>query len=251
MPLNSEAGIMHFKVLSILFFLITSVLFTDVYGIFVKMPDDHFVLGERLVTNIVVSNPSDAYKAVEVGVSNRAYSLFRKERLVESDEFIIIPAQFVLAPRQDRTVTIKWAGSMSLKAEKPFRVVVEEVLFKEKKEQVVEKTSAKVRIRLKFVNSFYVRPKGVKPKIVATALIPTENGRYYIDIKNEGSKHRIISKIDLGLGNAGNLGLIGVSPAMMNGAMNVLPGEVQRLVLSDLAQLPTKSYTIETFKMNP
>ena len=221
------------------------------FAIYVKLPVDNMVLGSAMVTNIQVSNPSEEFKAVEVNIASRKHSINRKEILEESDHFIIIPPQSVLGPNQERSVTLKWAGPTKLDKELPYRIVVEEVLFKDEKNQNAEGTSAKVNIRLRFVNSFYVKPKHVNPDIIAESLTPTKDNQFFLVLKNKGTEHLIVNTFDLDIKDKNKIvQTLAVDPKLMNGSINLLAGESQGLLLKELKDLNDKSYSVVLKNLN-
>ena len=215
------------------------------------MPKDYININKNKVANFTVSNPSEEYKAVEVNVLERKHTLERKEDLIENSDFIIIPAQFVLGPQQDRVVSLKWVGDASQKTEKPYRIVTEEVLFKKDKQEAGKSASAKVKIRLRFVNSFYAKPKNIAPNIVAESLIPTENNQHLLTIINQGTEHKIVKyfKIDV-LDHKTQIKTIAVTNKLFKGNQNLLPGDKLKVLIPSTNQLTPKIYNVHLHHLN-
>jgi len=205
-----------------------------------------------MVTTVVVSNPSEEIKAVEVNMSKRAYMLDRTEVLTDTEDFIVIPSQFILGPKQDRAVTLKWIGSTKIKKELPFRLVVEEVEFKDKEKSNTEGTTAKVSIRLRFVNSFYIKPKSIKPHVVAEEIIPTGDKGFLVTLDNQGSEHLIINEFKLNVVDEKNVHIstVDVSPTVMAGSINLLAGEKQQILLPPIDGLTRRPYQVRLVSMN-
>lgn len=234
--------------------LLTVILFCfeakEIHPIFVKMPKDYIHLDRVRVANFTVSNTSAEYKAVEVNVKGRSHDKNRKEWLSENDDFIVIPAQFVLGPQQERVVSLKWVGDMDFKTEKAYRVVTEEVLFKKDKNNADNDKSAKVKIKLRFVNSFYVKPKNINPKIIAKSF-KVKGEKHALTLENIGSEHQIVKhfKLDI-LHKNKKIKTIDVNNEAIKGSQNLLPGDALNVAIASDGLSKIKKYEVRLHSLN-
>jgi fimbrial chaperone protein len=225
--------------------------FQNVYAVSVKFTRDHIVLGKHNSATLIVQNPAKQFKAVEVSVQTRHHSLQGKEQLGETEDFLILPPQLIIGPQQERVVTIQWLGTPSLDKELPYRVIVEEVPIPDKnKIDDVDESSASVEIRLRFVNSFYVRPKKVNANIQFLSALPTANNQMVITVRNNGSKHWISDDAKLTLSNQDGDYKTKLKSDQFKQKINILPGENRTLFIDWPSTVPVSTYTHGEFEIN-
>ena len=67
-----------------------------IFSISVRLSKDTLYPKKNKTTTAIVTNPSDSFKAVEAMMTTRTNSLSGQEINEESDDFFIIPPQFIL-----------------------------------------------------------------------------------------------------------------------------------------------------------
>jgi len=111
------------------------------------------------------------------------------------DEFIVFPAQLVLAPYESKSVRVQWLGDTTLESERAFRVLAEQIPVSL---QNTPQSGVAVRFLLRFKAAFYVTPPHARSDIQLQdiALLPD---RLRVTLVNKGTRHSHLDKIALHL----------------------------------------------------
>ena len=219
-------------------FLIALILAAPLSAISVKMPKNHIVAGQERSASFIIVNTSPSFKAVEVEVFSREHTIKGKEKRTPTEDFMIIPPQLIIGPEQERVCTIQWMGDPQITTEIPYRIVVEEVPFNKERKDRKTKSDGAVTIRLKFVNSFYVKPRDSRPDIVAQSVSPSGNNMMVV-LKNEGNEHLVVGKFNLQL-TGDTSQAIDFQPN--GGSHNILAGQSLEMLMPWPETVPTGSY---------
>jgi fimbrial chaperone protein len=179
---------------------------------------------------VVITNPSSTHKAVEIIAKKRSHTLDGQEIHEDTEEFVIIPPQVIVGPKQERAVAIQWIGDRNLTKELPYRIIVDEVPIKNKKNDDQAK-AGNVTIKLQFINSLYIRPKGTQSNIeLLTA--STQNDTMDITLKNSGTQHQIIKEMELNFSDqTTSPNPFVISNTMIEGGLNILPNETRKITI--------------------
>lgn len=219
---------MIFRAVFFLIFLVG----TFISAVSVQLPKDTINVGYEQTASVIVSNPSDEFKAVEVFVKSRAYDIHGEELLEDTDDFFIIPSQFIINAQEEQVVTLQWIGGSALSYETPYRIIVQEVPLNQISQSFETTTNASVQIRLRFVNSFYVVNKKVAPNVVVNN-ISILGQKMMCEFENIGDKHFILTGFDLDIFKDDQKDSVIISAETLKESFNLLPKE-KRLIEFDI-----------------
>lgn len=203
----------------------------------VKLSTDHFMTDSQMTGTVVVSNPSSTHKAVEIIAKKRSHTIDGKEVYEDTEDFVIIPPQIIIGPQQERAVAIQWIGPRNTNVELPYRIIVDEVPIKGKKKDQQAK-AGNVTIKLQFINSLYIRPKGTHSHVELSD-VKTSKTDIEITLKNSGTQHQIIKELTLTLTESTiSPNTVEITNKMLDGGVNILPNETRKLTLPKPSHLP-------------
>ena len=219
---------------------------TVCFSISVKLPYDTLIFGKKMSASVFIANPSKEFKAVELTVKQRRHSFSGEELLDDTDDFLILPPQIIIAPKQERVVTLQWMGEPYFDSERSYRVIAEEVAIPMKRKTLeAGSKSAVVTIRLRFVNSFYVRPKKGHAKLRISEVRPSGNEMLVV-LRNDGTRHKILDRFSLQLlsDSGADLGYhFSIDKAMLNQNINFLSGDVRHILIPWPKGLSKQAYS--------
>ncbi len=214
-----------------------------IFSISVRLSKDTLYPKKNKTTTAIVTNPSDSFKAVEAMMTTRTNSLSGQEINEESDDFFIIPPQFILNPGQEQVITIQWISDKNVSHELPYRLIVQEVPLPADNDVHVEGTNATLKIRLRFVNSFYVSPEQVKENVVGISAIPSEN-KMLLLIENKGTKHKVINEMNVAFQSLDFSTKKLLDTPTLKSNFNILPFQKRHIFIDWPENIPTKPYTL-------
>ena len=148
-----------------------------------------------------VENNSDEPASVEIRVTTRNVDVDGMEKNKDDEKnFSIYPAQMILQPREKKSVRIGWIGDASLKTEKAFRVIAEQLPVNlDKKKQ--GKNSVKILVT--YHTALFVTPPEVSHEVVLDFLGATKSadGKKMgeIVLHNRGGQHALLRNLKLDL----------------------------------------------------
>ena len=143
-----------------------------------------------------VKNESDKPIAVEISLAKRVMDKKGKEQHPDAgDLFIIFPDQLIVKPKEKRAISVTYLGQEQPVKEEAYRLIAEQLpvgLDKSKKR-------TNIKILLKYVAAFYIRPKKPKSdlrlKTLKTRILKKRTLRFVV--RNEGSIHEILADYKL------------------------------------------------------
>ena len=180
--------------------------------------------------------------AVKVSVMTRSVSPEgAEENQAAGGLFAVYPMRVLVEPGASATVKVQWQGGAEVQAERPFRVVAEQVPIN------AGEAGSGIRILFRYVASLYVGRPDYVPSLEVTASGATgEKGEkgFLVEIRNVGTRHVVALGARLGLkdpeGKA--IGISSEELGALNGA-NYLPGQPRRLFIPSEEATPGMLYT--------
>ena len=148
-----------------------------------------------------VENNSDEPTTVEIRISTRDADVDGHEMNKDDEKnFTIYPAQMILKPRETKSVRIGWVGDATLKTEKAFRVIAEQLPVNlDKKKQ----GKNAVKFLVTYHTALFVTPPDVSHDVALDFLGATKSaeGKKMIEIvlHNRGKQHALLRNLKLDL----------------------------------------------------
>lgn len=120
-------------------------------------------------------------------------TLERDEAYVETnrdaeDEFLVYPAQIVLAPGKRQTLRVTWLGDAKPARELTYRIVVQQVPIEllDPKAKPSPELEGRVRVLLAYRGTLFIRPPKASPSIAVEAR-PASNNALALVLVNRGA----------------------------------------------------------------
>lgn len=173
--------------------------------------------GSAAVMTYKVTNDSDQQTAVSIKVTTRVIDSSGTETNEPADKlFLVFPARVVLKPNSSQNIKVQYRGPANIGSEQAYRVFAEQLPV-----DFTKSTSSGVSILLTYVAALYVTPKNAAPKLaVAKAVGSQKDGvpGLEITVKNEGTRHALISNPAIKIHNNGvDIELAGEAAAELDG----------------------------------
>lgn len=148
-----------------------------------------------------IENDSSEKIAIQIKVATREILENGKEvRSKVEDKISIFPRQMILKPKEKRTVRIRWNGPKSLKKEKSFRVIAEQLPIEIAQ---VKKKKTNIKILLKYSAALYVTDNKFKPDVlIKSVLLIPQKKTMRVFLENTGTAHQVIYKSKLKIVNS-------------------------------------------------
>ncbi len=108
----------------------------------------------------------------------------------DTADLAVFPSQFLLEPKESKSIKISWQGGETLPNEKAYRIIVEEVPV-----EFNAKTANKgaVRILINYVGSIYVNSDKTEGNLVLEKIDSKEDSKFLTFLfNNSGSAHTVI-----------------------------------------------------------
>jgi P pilus assembly chaperone PapD len=220
----------------------------SMYAISVQLPQDTLDISYEQASSVIVTNPSEEIKAVELLVKKRSYSLDGQEIHQDTDEFFIIPSQFIINPSEEQVVTLQWIGESTVDYELPYRIIIQEVPLVEDSRSIQTTTNASVQIRLRFVNSFYVVDHSVSEKIILNSTVISGN-ETICEFENVGEKHKIISGFEFKVNHKSENDVVSISAETLKKNYNFLPKEKRLISFVTPDDMPSSNATYKLHRL--
>jgi len=169
-------------------------------------------------------------------------------RTPHDENFVIVPPQLVLLPKQSQTVRVQWVGDPALQNEKAYRLLASQVPV----DLAAEVDGAKVNVNYNYEVSLYVTPAGTRPDVKVLSLGAaegTQGKQLVVTLQNNGSRRGILEKpvLELTAKDGKIIKLDGEKTALLEG-QNIFPGRKRIVSLpwpEGLAEVPS-SATLRT-----
>jgi fimbrial chaperone protein len=178
----------------------------------------------------VVTNSHKEPIAIEMSVRKRAQAEDGSDILSdEPGDFIISPMQMVIAPGKSQSVRIQWIGESNPKVELAYRLIVNQLPIRFRREKQGERTFD-VSMKYRYEAALYVMPQGAAPAIRVVSAAPGTDAQgkpvLKLRLASEGTRRAILDQPALTLSPQG-----GGAPVKLEGDavkplinLNVLPG---------------------------
>jgi len=143
-----------------------------------------------------IKNDRDEEVAVSVSIKARALDAAGAETLTETKDFAIFPTQILLKGKTSQVVRVQWQGASSLRSERSYRIIAEEVPLKNAPARAAGSVMA-IKMILRFGGTIYAAsPKAQAKVVVASAKVVKTSAGVRLDVvlENRGSRHAIIDK---------------------------------------------------------
>jgi fimbrial chaperone protein len=143
---------------------------------------------------IIVTNP-DAERPLPVKVSVKSWRMDTAgvDQRGATDDIVVFPGQFVLAPAQRRSVRVAARYTEKPVVEQTYRVIVRELPIDLDGQSV---QSSGVKVLTSYATAFYVRPHNPQSRLRLTSVERQPDG-FLFKIRNEGNAHSHLRKLAL------------------------------------------------------
>lgn len=144
-----------------------------------------------------VINTTEARIAVRVSVRPRWIERDGSEVLgKEAEEFVVFPRQMLLEPDERRSIRVRWSGPESIEAERPYRIIAEQVPVDMGSDEPTQ--GGGIRLTYRYEGTIYVVPPGAEADVQVTSVARSETGdSLRVELANEGSRHRLLANARL------------------------------------------------------
>lgn len=194
--------------------------------------------GTGASVSLVAMNTGDTKTPVQIAIFKREPDILGIEKYEPSAEidemFQIVPAQFILNPKEKRTVRITYVGDPKIKSEISVRVISEEFPINvTDASKVKNKAVASISILSKYVASLYVLPKDVNPKLTLEAKL-TPDKKMEVIFKNEGAMHKLLNNVSYKAVSVTDKKEFDLTDTFKTaiGNQNILPGKSRKFVIA-------------------
>jgi fimbrial chaperone protein len=155
--------------------------------------------------------------------------------------FFVYPARLLIEPGAQAAVKIQWRGPATLSAERPFRLLAEEIPL-----EAGGPRASGIRVLFKYLASLYVGERGFAPELrasAAAAVGPDGSPGFLVELRNGGTRHVVAEALVLDISGAegGGLRLEAEALGALCGA-NYLPGGARSVFVKDERAVPGRSY---------
>jgi len=152
----------------------------------------------------VVNREANAVPIV-IRVTERKLLESGEEERPDTNDIAVFPSQFLLEPKESKSIKITWQGEEKLSAEKAYRIIVEEVPV-----EFSAKTAnaGAVKILINYVGSIYVNSDKTDGDLSLEKIDSKEDPKSIVlSFNNKGTAHVIIKspKIELTAKGTGGL----------------------------------------------
>lgn len=152
-----------------------------------------------------VSNRENFQVPIVIRVTERKLLENGDEDRPDTGDLAVFPSQFLLEPKETKSVKIAWQGDEKLEQEKAYRIIVEEVPV-EFNASTANKGAVKILVN--YVGSIYVNSDKTTGELVLDK-IAIEDGKFLLlSFQNKGKAHVIIKSpsVELVARGSGKLG---------------------------------------------
>jgi fimbrial chaperone protein len=143
----------------------------------------------------LVENNTDEPVSVQIRVTTREVDSKGVEKNADSKDFVIYPEQVILKPHTNRSVRVQWAGDASLKDEKAYRIIAEQLPVNLNKEK--PKNSA-VKFLTSYRGALFVTPDGLSHDVKLESY-KLKGKSLELVMNNQGTQHALLRNLKLEL----------------------------------------------------
>lgn len=144
-----------------------------------------------------VINTTDSRIAVRVSVRPRWIEPDGTEVLgKEAEEFVVFPRQMLLEPDERRSIRVRWSGPESIEAERPYRIIAEQVPVDMGTDEPTQ--GGGIRLTYRYEGTIYVAPPAAEPALRVAGVSRSSDGRSLrVELANDGSRHGLLTNARL------------------------------------------------------
>lgn len=193
--------------------------------------------------SFVIQNTHTQPIAVELKMFKRQQDLAGTDkREPDEDDFVIAPAQMVIAPGQSQNVRLQWIGDANTTVERSFRMVAEQLPISFEQKSTGDR-QAEVQVQYRYEAALYVTPPASKPHVTLVSAEPAKDGSgapmLKLRLKSDGTRRAILDKpqLDVTAAGAPSAALSGPGIASLNN-INILAGAEREVLLPWPKNLP-------------
>lgn len=142
-----------------------------------------------------LTNPNADSIPVEITVFERRMTDDGQDVLEPSDDFVVFPAQAIVAAESSRVVRVQYVGPADIDTEQAYRIIAEQLPVDL---EAVEEGAARLNLLFRYVGSIYVVPPGAASNIQIESVERVEvDGAPSIalELHNDGNAHGILEDL--------------------------------------------------------
>ena len=148
-------------------------------------------IDSKKTKNIVfkVANPTNEPVAVDFSVLKVLNTQNNQEKRVTTNEIEAYPTQFILAPKETKSVRVRYMGSKLPEKEKVYRVIAQEldIDVSDKKEDTSDgKIKAQIKMRFSYEGLIFVHKADAKAQLSIENINKSANGLQF-NVTNSGT----------------------------------------------------------------
>ena len=193
--------------------------------------------GPGSIRNFKIYNNTNEIIAVQVSMHTRSITPEGEEINGPADNlFIVYPARIILKQGEEQTVRIQWKGDPEPAAERPFRIIAEQLPVDFSGN---ENGTGGLKIMFRYLGSVYVGQRSMKPDVRVDS-IERSGGMLFITLINSGKAHAILQDLNFILTDDSSLELFRYAGPNLTGmdGENILAGERRIFTLPEPPDLP-------------
>lgn len=150
-----------------------------------------------------VVNRDNSQVPIMIRVTDRKQLENGEEERADTNDIAVFPSQFILEPKESKSIKVFWQGGEKVDLEKSYRIIVEEVPV-----EFSAKSADKgaVRIFINYVGSVYVNSEVTDHELVLESVKP-DKVNMELSFFNKGKGHGLLRspKIEITAKSSGNL----------------------------------------------
>lgn len=198
--------------------------------------------GEGSVATFRVTNDGTSRIAIRFRLMSRDLALDGSETNSPADSlFAVYPARVLVEPGNSAAVKIQWRGKETIKSERCFRFVAEEVPV-----DAGKYGASGLRVLFRYIASVYVGTGDLAPSL-SVFVRPAVNSAgvkgFSIEVSNNGTRHVVVNglSVEFAFESGESLSFLPAELGNLNGA-NYLPGSSIRSFIPSDKQSPQGKY---------
>ncbi len=155
-------------------------------------PMNQVISSKDKTVSYTLENLSEQTRGYEIKVMTRTINREGNEIRGETNEIRVFPSKIILKPGQKKRIKAMYLGKRNILDEKAFRVI-----FFQSDLDVTEESNQGINTKYEFITALYVTPDDAEAKISQNVI--SKNGKEWLVLKNEGSKHKVLKSWTLDL----------------------------------------------------
>lgn len=149
--------------------------------------------GRGNIQSFRVRNDSKEEIAVKIYMMTREMEEDGTEVNQPADSlFLVFPRQVIVPPESIQIVRVQWKGESSVKVEKAYRIVAEQLPV----DFSGEEKSSGIKVLFRYVGAVYILPEEVSSEVVLSSWSREEKG-LQLNFYNNGNGHCILSEMSV------------------------------------------------------